>query len=540
METFFVLLGLFGGLGLFLYGMSLANESLQKSSASTVKNIFSKLTKTPIRGVTVGIIITFLLQGSSAVTVLLVGFVSAGLMPFSNALGVIMGSAIGTTLTVQLIAFKVTDYALLLVAVGAGLFVFSEKKKLKYIGKILLGFGLIFYGMGVMSVSMDPLKNNMVFTNLMVELGNRPFIMVIISTLFTAVIQSSAATLAIAMSLAVENVLPIEAAIPLMFGANIGTTATALISSLASSREAKRVALANLIFKVLGVILVFPFINALANLVAYSSVDVSRQIANAHTFFNIIITAIFLPTINYFSKLIYLIVPEKEEELYRTEKVTKFIDETVLNVPEIALWQTKNEIKYMGEIVGEKMFSRLNEYIEKPNEDHLDYLLKKEHQVDSMYIAISKFISNIAEGELEEEQSSQQVKYLYIINDLEHVGDITLSLARGYRKAVQEGSLLTSDDLSDFKEMFNKIKENYSKSLQAFAEDDYVLAAEVLKNQPDILKLEKDLRFNHFVRLTSTEVKQPKYSPIYLDMVNDLLRINMHSVSISQTVMGIV
>lgn len=540
METFFVLLGLFGGLGLFLYGMSLANESLQKSSASTVKNIFSKLTKTPIRGVTVGIIITFLLQGSSAVTVLLVGFVSAGLMPFSNALGVIMGSAIGTTLTVQLIAFKVTDYALLLVAVGAGLFVFSEKKKLKYIGKILLGFGLIFYGMGVMSVSMDPLKNNMVFTNLMVELGNRPFIMVIISTLFTAVIQSSAATLAIAMSLAVENVLPIEAAIPLMFGANIGTTATALISSLASSREAKRVALANLIFKVLGVILVFPFINALANLVVYSSIDVSRQIANAHTFFNIIITVIFLPIINYFSKLIYLMVPEKEEELYRTEKVTKFIDETVLNVPDIALWQTKNEIKHMGEIVGEKMFSRLNEYIEKPNEDHLDYLLKKEHQVDSMYIAISKFISNIAEGELEEEQSSQQVKYLYIINDLEHVGDITLSLARGYRKAVQEGSLLTSDDLSDFKEMFNKIKENYSKSLQAFAEDDYVLAAEVLKNQPDILKLEKDLRFNHFVRLTSTEVKQPKYSPIYLDMVNDLLRINMHSVSISQTVMGIV
>ncbi|MBS3971082.1 MAG: Na/Pi symporter, partial [Clostridia bacterium] len=167
---FFIILGLLGGLGLFLYGMQLASEALQKYSARKIKNIFSKLTRTPAKGVGVGILITFLLQSSSAATVLLVGFVSAGLMSFSNAIGVIMGSAIGTTLTVQLIAFRITDYALLLVAVGAGLLIFSDKKRAKYVGQIILGFGLIFYGMGVMTAAMNPLKDNAAFTNLMLEL----------------------------------------------------------------------------------------------------------------------------------------------------------------------------------------------------------------------------------------------------------------------------------------------------------------------------------------------------------------------------------
>ncbi|KUO50712.1 MAG: hypothetical protein APF76_15555 [Desulfitibacter sp. BRH_c19] len=540
METVFIIIGLLGGLGLFLYGMNLATEALQKYSASKVKDMFSKITKTPARGVLAGIIITFLLQGSSAATVLIVGFVSAGLMTFPNAIGVIMGSAIGTTFTVQLIAFRVTDYALLLVALGAGVFVFSNKKKVRYIGQILLGFGLIFYGMGVITTAISPLKDNLAFTNLMAELVNRPFLLLLVATAFTAIVQSSAATLAIAMSLAMGGVISIGASMPIIFGANIGTTATALLSSLASTREAKRAALANLIFKVIGVLAIIPFLTPLVDVVLVSSKDISRQIANAHTFFNIIITLLFFPVINWFSLLIYKLVPEREEEMEHKQKLTKFIDESVLDVPDLALWQAKNEIIGMGNLVGHKMLAKVNFYIKTKDESYLREFVIREHQVDSLYMAISKYITTIAERDLHEEQSQLQVKYLYIINDLEHIGDIVLSLSKGYQKVVDEGAHFPVDDTEDFNTMFVKIKENYYKSLEAFSEDNYELAAEVIKGQPEISKLEKTLRFNHFSRMASIEGKSLDSSSTYLDMVNDLLRINLHSVSISQTIMGIV
>lgn len=537
---FFIILGLFGGLGLFLFGMQLASEALQRYSANKIKNIFSKLTRTPAKGVGVGIIITFLLQSSSAATVLLVGFVSAGLMSFNNAIGVIMGSAIGTTLTVQLIAFRITDYALLLVAVGAGLLIFSEKRKTKYIGQTILGFGLIFYGMGVMTAAMSPLKDDPAFTQLMLGLVNRPFLLIVVATVFTAIVQSSAATLAIAMSLAVEGVISLDASIPIMLGANIGTTATALLSSLASTREAKRVALAFLIFKIIGVLAILPFISPFAELVLASSQVITRQIANAHTFFNVLITLLFFPVISWFSLLIYKLVPEREDEVEDDKKVTKFIDESVLDVPDLALWQTKNEIMAMGKIVGEKMLVKLPLYIKSPTEGYFNYLMKKERQVDKLYVEISKYITALAERDLQEEQSQLQVKYLYVINDLEHIGDIVVSLTRGYQKTLDEGVRFTKEDIEDFNLMFAKIKENYFKSLKSFAEDNYELAAEVLKGQPEILKLEKNLRFNHFSRMASPEGKALDSSSTYLDMINDLLRINLHSVSISQTVMGIV
>ena len=537
---FFVILGLLGGIGLFLYGMYMVSEALQKYSANKIKNALSKLTQTPAKGVGMGIIVTFLLQSSTATSVILVGFVSAGLISFPSAIGLIMGSAIGTTLTVQLIAFRLTDYALLLVAIGAGIFIFSGKNKTKYLGQAVLGFGLIFYGMGAMAAAMTPLKDNVVFTNLMVELVNRPFLLLLVATVFTAIIQSSAATLAIAMSLAIEGVIPLEASIPIMLGANIGTTATALLSSLASSREAKRVALAFLIFKVIGVIAIIPFISPFVSLVAASSEDVFRQIANAHTFFNIFITLIFFPIIGWFSWLIYKLIPERDDEIVEGKELTKFIDESVLDVPDLALWQIKNEITGMGNLIGDKMLEKLPVYIEKPKDKYFDYLVRKENQIDRLYVSISKYITSLAERDMQEEQSQLQVKYLYVINDLEHIGDIVISLTSGYQKALDERVKFSKEDIKDFNVMLAKVKDNYFKSLKAFSEDDYELAAEVLKGQPEILKLEKNLRFNHFSRITSPEGKVFDSGSAYLDMINDLLRINSHSVSISQTVMGIV
>ena len=243
MSAVMMLITLLGGLGLFLYGMNLTSEALQKVAAKRMKYILGQLTKSPLLGVLVGIMITFLLQSSSAATVLLVGFVSAGLMTLSNAMGVIMGSAIGTTLTVQLIAFRVTDYALLLVAAGSIMAVFSSNRYYRHLGQVLLGFGLLYYGMGVMSKAMIPLRDSEFFVDIVLHLTEHPIITILVSTIFTGIIQSSAATLALTMSLVIHGVVNFSAAIPIMLGANIGTTTTALISSLGARKEAKRVAL---------------------------------------------------------------------------------------------------------------------------------------------------------------------------------------------------------------------------------------------------------------------------------------------------------
>ncbi|MEW6624687.1 MAG: Na/Pi cotransporter family protein [Bacillota bacterium] len=540
MEILFIIIGLLGGLGLFLYGMNIASEALQKSSAKNFKEIFTKITKSPLKGLAFGVVFTFLLQGSSASSVLLVGFVSAGLMPFANALTVIMGGAIGTTLTVQLIAFKITDYALLLVAVGALTSIFLKNRKVRYAGQILLGFGLVFYGMGLMSAVMSPLKNYEGFITVMVELAGRPVFALIVSTIFTAVIQSSAATLALAISLAAQGVISIEAAMPLMLGANIGTTATALLSCLACSREAKRVALAHFLFKFIGALLVLPFLSLFTQLVLVSSVDVSRQIANAHTLYNLIITGIFFPFISWFSLLIYKIFPERQEELDEERTLVKYLDNAAVEVPEIALWQTKNEIINMGSIVEHKMLPGLENFFKLADRHILRDLENREQQVDNLYVAISKYITSVASRDLTEDQSQEQVKYLYVINDLEHLGDIVISLAIEYNKVLEDGTHFSSHDLKDFYAMFAEIKENFHTSLKAFAENDLDMAARVIKGQPEILRMEKRLRFNHFARLASEDKKDISSSSAYLDMLNDLLRMNLHSVSISQTVMGMV
>jgi len=361
----FMIFGLLGGLGLFLFGMEMMSASMQRSAGGKMRSILSALTRNRFIGVGVGAFVTMVIQSSSATTVMLVSFVEAQLMTFARSLGVILGADIGTTITAQLIAFKLTDYALLMIALGFFMKMLGRRDNLRNIGEVLLGFGLLFYGMHVMSKAMYPLRSYTPFLNMLTELEH-PILGILVGTAFTALIQSSSAFTGIVIVLAQQGFLTLEAGIPLIFGANIGTCVTAALASLNAGRDAKRVALAHTMFKVLGVVAAIAFIPLLARLVQDVSpggvIDVAdqtalahfipRQIANAHTIFNVTLTLLFLPFTGLFAKLIMRMMPDRVEvETARYD--TRFLEPSLLSTPALALNLAKVEIIKMGESVKE-------------------------------------------------------------------------------------------------------------------------------------------------------------------------------------------
>ncbi|MBE0665185.1 MAG: Na/Pi cotransporter family protein, partial [Candidatus Aminicenantes bacterium] len=310
-----LIFGLLGGLAFFLYGIEKMSVGMQKTAGNKMRAVLAAITKNRIIALGIGAGITMLIQSSSATTVMLVSFVQAGLMSFTQSLGVILGADIGTTVTAQLIAFKLTDYALLMIAVGFGLYIFAKNDNSKNIGEMILGFGILFYGMKLMSDSMSPLRSHQGFVGMMAGLQD-PLIGLLIGTLFTAVVQSSAATIGVVIVLSQQGLLTLAAGIPVIFGANIGTCITAGLAAIGTTREAKRVALAHVLFKIFGVLLFIFWVPTYAGIISELAVsfgsDIARQIANAHAIFNISLAVVFIPFTPFFARLIERILPVKE------------------------------------------------------------------------------------------------------------------------------------------------------------------------------------------------------------------------------------
>ncbi|MDW7673470.1 MAG: Na/Pi cotransporter family protein [Bacillota bacterium] len=529
--TTFVML--FGGLGLFLYGTNLTSEGLQKETAAKMNAIIQKLTANKYSSVLTGIILTVFLQSSSATTVLLVSFVSASILSLSQALGIILGAAIGTTFTVQLIAFKVTDYALFFVGLGAFLKLFGTSDRWKNIGLAVLGFGFLFYGMVVMSNAMLPLRSYPLFIDSLISLSERPILMLLVATVLTSIIQSSAATIALAMSLAFQGAIPVEATLPIVFGANVGTTTTALISSLTSSREAKKVAIAHLIFKVVGVLIFLPFLDLFHKVNIALTTDIPRQIANAHTIFNVVNTITFLPFTAQFARFMDKLLPPLENE----EKIVKHLDERVIDVPDLAFQLARNEIIHMGELV-KKQLEVIPDAIRHRCINSTKLMIEKERKIDILHKAITKYLTTITQKNLTESQSETEVRLLYIANDFEHLGDVAISMTKLANKMIRLDLSIPEADWNDLLKMQSIIGDNFEKVVASFKNEDYNLAGEVIKSHPKALRLEKNLRYNHFLRMTQLQDNEVELSSVHLDIINNYLRINSHLVSIAQAVMG--
>ena len=562
----FLIISLFGGLALFLYGMEKMSEGMKKSAGNKMRSVLATLTSNRVIGLFVGAFVTMVIQSSSATTVMLVSFVQADLMSFAQSLGVILGADIGTTITAQLIAFKLTDYALLMVTIGFGMRMFGKNDNFKNIGDVLLGFGVLFFGMKLMSDAMEPLRTWPELINLMKGLEN-PLLGLLIGTAITALIQSSSAFTGIVIVLAQQGLITLEAGIPLVFGANIGTCITASLASIGTSREAKRVALAHVVFKVCGVILFIFWIPAFADIIhgiaAKFGSDPARQIANAHTIFNVSLALIFLPFSAIFAAFLLKILP-KEEKLKGVIPIIHHLDESMIATPEFAIGLARTEISRMAKILGRMLRAIIIPFIsdaklishEVRQKDEADLLVKeiptqdeiypqltllegidmREEKIDFIDEKIVEYLIQVARQELSDEQATEVYGMISIANDIESIGDI---IHRNILPLVDKKKELYTDFSQEGKEELmiyhTKMCKQISRLKEAFDERNMETAKNIMAKEEKYLNLETKYRLKHLERLHQEREDSAETHEIHMELMDLLKQINVYTGNIAKT-----
>ena len=416
-----VAFGLLGGLALFLFGLRLMTDAVKAVAGGSMRAMLARLTRNRFTGALTGAFVTAVIQSSSVTTVLLVGFVTAGLMTLEQSVGVIMGANIGSTVTAQIIAFKVTDYALLMIALGYGATLFVKRRKFGLYGNALLGMGLLFLGMSLMSQATHPLRSYPPFLDLMLGMAH-PLLGIAVGMLFTALVQSSAATTGIVIVLASGGMIRLEAGIALAFGANIGTCATAMLAALGKPREAVRAAVVHVVFNVAGVLVWLAFIDRLASLVQSFGGDVPRQIANAHTVFNIVNTVLFIGLTGPFARVARVLVPDRKSAA-DIEVRPKYLDSGLLDTPSLAIQASRMEIGHVGGIV-EGMLARSLRVVLHGETSDLDVLEAQGKDVDRIYTATVEYLGRISRSPLTDLQLRRLTGGAAILNHVQNVARI--------------------------------------------------------------------------------------------------------------------
>jgi len=562
----FLISGLFGGLALFLYGIEKMSDGMKKSAGNKMRSLLAALTRNRIIALIVGAFVTMVIQSSSATTVMLVSFVQAGLMSFAQTLGVILGADMGTTVTAQLIAFKLTDYALLMIAVGFGLKMLGKTDKIKDIGEFILGFGILFFGMKLMSDTMKPLRTYPSFIDFMKELEN-PMMGLFVGTMFTALIQSSAASIGVIIVLAQQGLITLEAGIPIILGANIGTCITAGLASIGTSRDAKRVALAHVLFKIVGVMLFIFWIPSFASLIQTLAEQFgsspARQIANAHTIFNVSIGVIFLPFTTYFAKLILWISPEKEEgEDFRM--ATWHLDEDSISSPALAIDLARSEISRMSKVLGRMLRAIIIPYMsdekliknegltkeetallinEIPKQDEifpeltlLQGISMREEKIDFLDEKINEYLVKIARKELSDDQANEVYGMMSISNDLESIGDL---IHRNMVPLIAKKRELEVDFSEEGKEELMIYHQKVCKQInlleEAFSEINLEKAQEIMAGERKYLDLESQYRIKHLERLRHDRKESIETHEVHMELMDLMKQIIVYSSNIAKT-----
>ncbi|MGD9159160.1 MAG: Na/Pi cotransporter family protein [Desulfobacteraceae bacterium] len=562
-----LVIGMLGGLALFLYGMGKMSDGMKKTAGNKMRDILGALTKNRVMGLTVGAVVTMVIQSSSATTVMLVSFVQAGLMSFSQSLGVILGADIGTTVTAQLIAFKLTDYALLMVAIGFGMQMFSKRDDIKNTGEIILGFGLLFYGMKLMSDTMSPLRDYPLFIDLMHQL-EYPITALLVGTIFTALVQSSSAATGVVIVLASQGLISLETGIPIIFGANIGTCVTAVLASINTSREAKRVALGHVLFKLFGVLVFIFWIPGFADLIRLLSerfsTDTARQIANAHTIFNVSLGLLFLPFTSLFSGLIRKIIPEKKD-LASIELKTKYLDESSITTPALAIELARRELSYMAEILARMLRGIIIPFMSDKkwimNEEGLpddekaalvkeipvkderhpslslfEALDMREEYIDFLNDRINEFLIRIMRQGASIEQANELYGMISIASDMESIGDL---IHRNLLKLIEKKNSLDKDFSDEGKEEIliyhDKVCRQIDRLAEAFAERNIGKAAKIMKRERKYLDLEEQYRVKHLERVRLEKMASVQTHEVHMELMDVLKQIVVYSSNIAKT-----
>ena len=533
-----IAIGIMGGLGLFLYGMTLMGDGLQKAAGSKLKRIIELLTSNVIMGVLVGMVVTMIIQSSSATTVMVVGFVNAGIMSLPQAIGVIMGANIGTTITAQLVSLDVDFLAPVALGIGIVIYMFTNKPKYKHIAEILIGFGILFTGMDFMKDAVKPLAGYQGFTDMLLSFGHHPILGVLMGFAITAIVQSSSASMGMLIALASQGLIPVTAALPILYGENIGTCVTSLISSIGASRNARRAAIMHLTFNVLGSMIFMLILSKpiVAIVTAIDPSDAARQIANAHTLFNIINVIILLPFNKLIVKLALKLVPQNKDEQDDDAKAVKFIDDRMIETPSIALASIVKETLRMGEKSKESLNAAMEGIMEKSNEK-IELSFKKEKQINELQKSILNYLLKLSKASLDEESRETVDALFNTVTDIERIGDHAENIAE-LAKDIKESDMSLSDvGMSELNEMYNKVVSAYTYALEAMRTSNVDLACKVIKMEEQVDIMEKSCRANHMNRLNSSSCSLDS-GVIYLDIISNLERVSDHAVNIAQQVIA--
>ena len=535
----------FGGLGIFLFGLNYMGDGLQDAAGDNLRSILNSFTSTPFRSILAGTVVTVLIQSSSGTTVLTIGLVSAGFMTLKQAIGVIMGANIGTTITAFIIGFNIGAYALPIMALGSFFLFFSKKPFIHNVGKIIFGFGALFLGLNLMGGGMAPLEDLPQFRQLMLDFSDNPLLGVSVGTGLTLVVQSSSAMIGIIQEMYSHGSMSLEAALPILFGSNIGTTITAMLAAIGTSVVAKRTAASHTIFNLVGTIIVMlllnPFTRLVVSLTAIIELSPAMQLAFAHGLFNVLNVLVQMWFISQIAALVTKIVPG-EVEVFGYDETR--LDRTLVHAsPIMALNQVKVELGYMGEIVLDSIDSVFN-YFQSNNEDDYEKVMKLEETVDDMDMKLIEYLMLISAESLSLNNSNEHTTLVDVTKYLERIGDhgenILIKIKEG--NALSRTRAKSKADVrrlydEDIVEMFNLIKLNVSEAIEAFTTDNEDLVANVLKREEEINKMEIHVR-NKYITLLNEGKGTPSDGIMFVDIVSNLERMSDHAVKIAKNVSG--
>ncbi|MGM0853146.1 MAG: Na/Pi cotransporter family protein [Bacillota bacterium] len=529
----------FGGLGIFLFGIKYMGDGLQKSAGERLKEILDKFTTNPFMGVLAGIFVTVLIQSSSGTTVIVVGLVSAGFMTLRQAIGVIMGANIGTTVTAFIIGIDIGAYALPIIAVGTIMLFFFKNKKVHNFGQMIFGFGALFYGLELMGGGMKPLRSLEAFHDLTVSMSTNPILGVVIGTLFTVIVQSSSATIGILQELYSSDLVDIQAALPILFGDNIGTTITAVLAALGASVAARRAAAVHVLFNLIGstiFLIILPFFTKFV-LFLQSSFNLNEPmtIAFAHGSFNITNTIIQFPFIALLAVIVTKLIPGQDSLVdYNSKHLDPmFIEQS----PSIALGQAKEEVLRMGKFAV-KGLEETNEFLKSKSSKNAEAAYQIEGAINNLDKKITNYLVDLSSASLSENESERHSILMDTVRDIERVGDHFENIVELIEYQQTNKVKITDDAMNDLEVMFNLTIETVEKALKSLDLNDTDIAREVAEKEDQIDKMERKLRKKHILRMNEGKCSG-QAGIVFVDIVSNLERIGDHAVNIAEAVLGV-
>ncbi|WP_020676239.1 Na/Pi cotransporter family protein [Geopsychrobacter electrodiphilus] len=548
--------GLVGGLGLFLYGMRTMSDALQKVAGDRMRKILTALTNNRLIGAFVGLAVTAIIQSSSATTVMVVGFVNAGLLSLVQAIGVVLGANVGTTITAQLISLNITGFALPAVAIGGAIAIFSRDRQKSYWGEILFGFGLLFLGLSIMKQGVDPLKHSKEVIQIFEFVGQYHLIGVIIGALMTIIVQSSTATIGITLAMASAGLINFEASVALILGENIGTTFTANFAAIGTNLAARRTACCHFLFNTIGVafvLLLFPYFMKIVAYISPGNADmlvttqsqanllgamigdrpfIARHIANAHTLFNVINALIFLPFLGPMARLSTFLI-RGQDSIVKMQAL--YIDIRVLNTPPIALGQAKREIQRMVNLTL-SMLKETNKFIETGNLKNVKRLEEYEELVDFLQKEITDFLVALSQKSVSGRTSEELATLMHLVNDIERIGDHCVNLWKLGQRKVEARIAFSEIGLSELADISGKTEDFLTYVVVGLESNNPALCSESIRFEDEIDDLEKTLRNNHIDRLNTGECAV-KPGMIFIDMLHNYEKIGDHTYNIAEAIL---